>query len=47
MIELCSSILYHPNAYFKAGPANQVDSEIALHLGPFFFLERVHYFSLA
>ena len=45
-IELCSSILYHPNDYFKAGPDDPLDSGLAFYLGPV-FLERVYYFSLA
>ena len=41
-IELCSSILYHPKIYFKAGPVDPVDSELAFYLSPVFFLERVY-----
>ena len=43
-IELCSSILYHPNVYFKAGPVDPLDSELAFYLGPVFFREGILFF---
>ena len=36
-IELGSSILYHPKIYFKAGPVDPVDSELAFYLSPVLF----------